>query len=152
MHPYALTMLVYAWKYMNVLQETPNPDTNISASCSRQVGVLCDDVALNACALKWRFNWPRPLVIRKKDDGENGIVNVEHWEAHRFSAILMRWDTSNSQAKRIFNPPKPWKKCGMVWWTITRRLGCHSYQPCTLMFYRSIHTHTRGIFYLPTLA
>ena len=36
----------------NVLQETLNLEANISASCSRQVTVLIDDIALNAYALK----------------------------------------------------------------------------------------------------
>ena len=36
----------------NVLQETLNPEANISASCSRRVRVLIDDVALNARELK----------------------------------------------------------------------------------------------------
>ena len=56
----------------NVLQETLNLEVNISASCSRQVTVLVDDVALNARV----FLIDHALGDLKRDNGENGAMNV----------------------------------------------------------------------------
>ena len=36
----------------NILQETPDPEANVSVSWSRRVKIFLDDVALNARALK----------------------------------------------------------------------------------------------------
>jgi hypothetical protein len=53
MHPYALTILVYAWNC-----ECFAGNAESGSKCFRQwlqmghVGVLCDDVALNIYALK----------------------------------------------------------------------------------------------------
>ena len=37
---------------VNILQETPDPEANISVSCSRWVKIFRNDVALNGRALK----------------------------------------------------------------------------------------------------
>jgi hypothetical protein len=132
----------------NVLQEMPNPETNVSARCSRRVRVLCDDVALNAHALKWRFNWPRPLAIW------NEVI------------ARMALKTSNAE-KLIASQRSKWGKIlaivgpraflilqslerSVVGRTLTRWLGDRSYQPCMLTLHWN--RHTRGIFYLQSLA
>ena len=63
-----------------------NPEANISASCSRRVTILIEYVALNARELNDVLIDHAPGDL-KRDDGKNGILNVERWEAHCFLSI-----------------------------------------------------------------
>ncbi len=131
----------------NILQETPNPEANVSARRSRQVWVLCDDVALNACVLKWRFNWPRPLSIWNEAIARMALKpsNAKKLIASQRS----KWDEILAiVGPRAFLILQSLER-SVIGRTLTGWLGGHSYQPCTLILYRN--RHTLGIFYLQSL-